>query len=76
MKEEISIKIVNNSNNESFVYKEGAWGWIVVLSASYCLGILIGMINNYALIYNKLIAVYSDTDHHVFYAGTGNLYVY
>ncbi|CAF0800646.1 unnamed protein product [Brachionus calyciflorus] len=53
---------------KDFIYKEGGWGWVVVLSAGYCLGILIGMINNYALIYNELDRVYTGIENHVLYA--------
>jgi len=45
----------------AFVYKEGGFGWIVVIACSYSFGILVGMINNYALIYNKLDIVYNNT---------------
>ena len=54
---------------KDFVYKEGGWGWVVVIATSYCFGILVGMMNNYALIYNKLEIVYNGTENHVFYAG-------
>ena len=54
---------------KNFVYKEGGWGWVVVIATSYCFGILVGMMNNYALIYNKLEIVYNGTENHVFYAG-------
>ncbi len=51
-----------------FHYKEGGWGWLVVVATSYCFGVLVGMMNNYALIYNKLEIVYNGTENHVFYA--------
>lgn len=56
-------------SNATFVYSEGAWGWVVVAAASYCFGILIGMINNYALIYEHLIEDFKGTEHHVLYSG-------
>ena len=51
------------------VYKEGGWGWIVVIATGYSFGIIIGLINNYALIYNEFDRVYNQTENHVFYAG-------
>ena len=56
-------------SNENFIRKEGGWGWVVVIASAYCFGIIIGMINNYALVYDKLIEVYSETKHHILYAG-------
>lgn len=53
---------------KDFHYKEGGWGWLVVIATSYCFGILVGMMNNYALIYNKLEIVYNGTENAVFYA--------
>ncbi len=57
------------NDNKNFVYKEGGWGWIVVVASSYCFGILYGMVGNYALIYNKFEIVYKTTPNHVLYAG-------
>jgi hypothetical protein len=54
---------------ENFVYKEGGWGWVVVIATGYTFGILMGLINNYALIYNELDVVYNQTENRVFYAG-------
>ena len=54
---------------EEMVFKEGGWGWVVVVAASYSFGILIGMNNNYALVYNKLDIVYQGTDNHTLFAG-------
>lgn len=58
---------------KDFVYKEGGWGWVVVIATSYCFGILVGMMNNYALIYNKFEIVYNGTENHIFYAGKFSL---
>ena len=68
------------ANEESFknekstidptIYKEGGWGWIVVIATGYSFGIIIGFINNYALIYNKFDNVYAETKNHIFYAGS------
>lgn len=52
-----------------FIHAEGGWGWIVVLATGYCFGCLMGMINNYALIYNEFDKVYNGTPNHIFYAG-------
>ena len=52
-----------------FDFKEGGWGWVVVIAASYSFGILNGMVNNYALVYNKLDVVYNGTDNHTLFAG-------
>lgn len=54
---------------DSFKYKEGGFGWVVVICSGYCLGFLIGMINNYALLYNELAKVYKSTENHIFYSG-------
>lgn len=60
----------NEIEYESFIRKEGGWGWVVVVASAYCFGIIVGMINNYALIYNKLIEIFSETEHHILYAGS------
>jgi hypothetical protein len=52
-----------------FIHKEGGWGWVVVIATGYCFGALMGMINNYALIYNEFDNVFNGTDNHIFYAG-------
>ncbi len=53
---------------------DGGWGWVVVAAVSYCLGILYGMVNNYALLYNKFAVVYNNTENHIIYAAwTGSL---
>jgi hypothetical protein len=54
------------------VYKEGGWGWVVVVACGYTFGILMGLINNYALIYNELDVVYNGTENHIVYAGIKN----
>ena len=62
--------------NSKFVYKEGGFGWIVVLATGYCFGVLIGMINNYALILNEIDRVYNETENHVVYSGLYYYYYY
>jgi hypothetical protein len=62
-------KANSQENNETFVYREGGFGWIVVLATGYSFGVLIGMVNNYALIMNEIDRVYNETEHHVLYAG-------
>lgn len=62
-------KIDDKESDDTFVYKEGGWGWVIVVCSGYCLGILIGMLNNYALIYNKFVKVYEGTNNVIFYAG-------
>ncbi len=52
-----------------FKYREGGWGWVVVIASAYSFGILYGMVGNYALIFNKFEEVYNGTENHVFYAG-------
>lgn len=63
-KEDLSMHTDNN-----FEYKEGGLGWLVVISCGYCFGILIGMMNNYSLIYNEFDRVYNQTENHVVYSG-------
>ena len=58
-----------NRKDESVKYSEGGYGWIVVVATGYCFGILIGMINNYSLLYNELDRVYVNTQNHVLYSG-------
>lgn len=70
-----NVKILNEKlsiegKNKDFIYKEGGWGWVVVIASGYCFGILIGMINNYALIYNELVKVHNGTANHVVYSGS------
>jgi hypothetical protein len=69
-------KLLKNEKNvhQDFVYKEGGFGWVVVIATGYCFGVLIGMINNYALILNELDRVYNDTENHVLYSGLENYY--
>jgi len=55
--------------DDELIYKEGGWGWVVVLATGYSFGIIIGLINNYALIYNEFDKVYAQTENHIFYAG-------
>jgi hypothetical protein len=54
---------------EEIIYREGGWGWVIVLATGYSFGIIIGLINNYALIYNEFDKVYAQTENHIFYAG-------
>jgi len=60
---------VVDKQNEQFEYKEGGYGWVVVVATGYCFGILIGMLNNYSLLYNELDRVYNNTQNHVLYSG-------
>lgn len=55
--------------SSSFVHKDGGWGWIVILANSYNLGITVGTVSNYALLYNKMVLIYKNEENHVFYAG-------
>lgn len=55
-----------------FEHIEGGWGWVVVIATGYCFGILIGMVNNYALIYVELDRVYNGTENRVLYSGLLN----
>lgn len=57
------------SQNSDFTYQEGGWGWVVVLCSGFCLGILIGMINNYSLLLNEMEKIYNQTENHVVYTG-------
>ena len=66
----VEKQLKEESNDTSdFEYKEGGWGWVVVVATGYCFAILIGMVNNYALIHNKFVVVYNSTENHVFYSG-------
>lgn len=56
-------------DTQCFQYKEGGWGWVLVLATAYCFSINIGMMNNYALIHDKFIVVYNSTRNQVFYSG-------
>ncbi|RNA11488.1 monocarboxylate transporter 10-like [Brachionus plicatilis] len=66
---ESDLKDQPKQEEPEFVHRDGGWGWLVVLCTGYCFGILIGMCNNYALIYVELERVYIGTDNHVTYAG-------
>ncbi|RNA38147.1 monocarboxylate transporter 10 [Brachionus plicatilis] len=66
----IEVKFSNDNSeakNSDFIYQEGGWGWIVVICSGFCLGILIGMINNYSLLLNEMERVYNQTENHVVY---------
>jgi len=68
--EKFMVEEYEKMDHMDFIYKEGGWGWMVVVATGYCFGILIGMINNYALIYNELDSVYNGTvKNHVVYCG-------
>ena len=56
-------------NSKTYFHKEGGWGWIVMLATSYNVGLLVGIVNSYALIYNKMVNTYEHEENHVFYAG-------
>jgi hypothetical protein len=58
------------NSQASFKHREGGvWAWLVVIASGYCFGILIGMVNNYALIYNGLEKAYNSTENYVVYTG-------
>jgi hypothetical protein len=69
MKSTKSIKSIAHSILSIFQHREGGWGWVVVLSTGYSFGILIGMVNNYTLIYEKFVVIYNKTENHVVYSG-------
>ncbi len=55
---------------DDFKHREGGFlAWLVVVASGYCFGILIGMMNNYALIYNGLEKEYNSTENYVVYTG-------
>lgn len=54
--------------SESY-HSDGGWAWIVNIATGYCFGILIGMCNNYGLIYVEFERIYVGTENHVTYAG-------
>ncbi|CAF0980612.1 unnamed protein product [Brachionus calyciflorus] len=54
--------------SESY-HSDSGWAWIVCITSGYCFGILIGMLNNYALIYVELERLYDQTENHVTYIG-------
>ena len=53
----------------NFKYKEGGFGWVVFLVASYTYGIIMAVMYNYSLIYNKFDIVYNNSENHVLYQG-------
>lgn len=59
---------VSNDPEKNFVASEGGWGWVVVLACSYNIGMLVGLMNNYAIIINGLDKAYNGTENHIFYA--------
>lgn len=59
---------VSNDPEKNFVASEGGWGWVVVLACSYNIGMLVGLMNNYAIIINGLDVAYNGTENHIFYA--------
>jgi hypothetical protein len=68
----LPMNVVETEKKEldSFVHMEGGLGgWMVVIASGYCYGILIGMMSNYALIYNGLEKEYNTTENHVLYTG-------
>ena len=74
-KSETNLSKIDENSNEldnidiEFVYKEGGWGWIVVLACGYCFGLIIGMTNNYALLYNEFDRIYNQTENHIVFSG-------
>ena len=62
----------SKGSEPEFVYREGGWGWLVVIASGYCFGILIGLLNDYSLLYNQMTKDFKDTENHVLYAGKSN----
>ena len=63
----------DDSAEPEFVYREGGLrAWLVVIASGYCFGILVGLLNDYSLIYNQMIKDFNGTDNHVLYAGNSN----
>ena len=66
----VTLLAINILEKEpEFEHTEGGWGWIVVVSTGYIFGILMGFVNNYALILNEFDSAYNNTQDHIFYAG-------
>lgn len=64
-----STQRLQDETKDDFVHREGGFGWVVVIACGYCFGVLIGMITNYALIFNGLEIAYNQTENHIIYAG-------
>ena len=61
-----------NTDNTSpeFSYREGGVrAWLVVIASGYCFGILVGLLNDYSLLYNQMIKDFNSTENHILYAG-------
>jgi hypothetical protein len=54
-------------DSEEFV--EGGLGWLILLATIWSYGVIIGMQNNYSILYLELIQVYNTTKHNVLYSG-------
>ena len=68
--DEEDFKSSADNSEPEFVYREGGVrAWLVVIASGYCFGILVGLLNDYSLIYNQMIKDFNGTDNHVLYAG-------
>lgn len=64
------FKSSTDNSEPEFVYREGGVrAWLVVIASGYCFGILVGLLNDYSLIYNQMIKDFNATENHVLYAG-------
>ena len=55
--------------NHEFKHKDGGWGWIVMIATGFNIGNVVGILNCYTLVYNKMVNTYEHEENHVFYAG-------
>jgi hypothetical protein len=56
-------------NSETDDFKEGGIGWLILFTTVWSYGIIIGMQNNFSIIYLDLLKVYNSTEHSVMYSG-------
>ena len=65
----VTAKDEKKDDEALFRYKEGGWGWIVVIACGYCFGVIVSLINDYTLIYDEFDIEYKDkVENHLLYA--------